>query len=145
MLNDCICRKCSVIATRERLAQEADRLERIVLADPQASVSKKRRAKEARKLELKVRASLEHGRLEEDMRGIKLEKVFSRASTKQAMIARVYLLQTIVYTTLTSRPASTRARAPSQSLAQLWPICDEELNTNCFSRDTGPHSIHDFW
>ncbi|KIJ20419.1 hypothetical protein PAXINDRAFT_160978 [Paxillus involutus ATCC 200175] len=88
MLNDCICRKCSVIATRERLAQEADRLERIVLADPQASVSKKRRAKEARKLELKVRASLEHGRLEEDMRGIKLEKVFSRASTKQAMIAR---------------------------------------------------------
>ncbi|KIK98299.1 hypothetical protein PAXRUDRAFT_31259 [Paxillus rubicundulus Ve08.2h10] len=87
-LNDCICRKCSVIATRERLAQEADRLERIVSADPQPSVSKKRRAKDARKLELRVRASLDHGRLEEDMKGVKLEKVFSRASTKQAMIAR---------------------------------------------------------
>lgn len=89
MLNDCICRKCSVIATHERLALEAERLERLVSSDPQATISKKRKAKEARKLEAKLRASLDHGRLEEDVKGVKLDKVFSRASTKQAMIARV--------------------------------------------------------
>lgn len=91
MLNDCICRKCSVIATRERLALEAERLERLVSSDAQATISKKRKAKEVRKLEIKLRASLDHGRLEEDVKGVKLDKVFSRASTKQAMIARVCL------------------------------------------------------
>ncbi|KAG6333345.1 hypothetical protein ID866_5736 [Astraeus odoratus] len=88
MLTDCICRKCSMTATHRRLQQEADRLEKAVNADPQASISKKRKAKETRKLQLKVKAALEHGRLEEDIRGLKLEKVFSNASTKQAMIAR---------------------------------------------------------
>ena len=89
MLNDCICRKCSVIATHRRLAQEAERLERLVSSDAHASISRKRKAKDARKLEMKLRASLEHGRLEEDVKGVKLDKVFSKASTKQAMIARV--------------------------------------------------------
>ncbi|KAF9226744.1 cysteine proteinase [Gyrodon lividus] len=86
MLTDCICRKCSVVATHEHLTQEVDRLEKLVNADPEASIYKKRRA-DARKLELRVRALLEHGRLEEDVRGVRMEKVFSRA-TKQAMIAR---------------------------------------------------------
>jgi len=88
MLNDCICRKCSVIATHERLVLEAERLERLVSSDPQATISKRRKAKDARKLEVKLRASLDHGRLEEDVKGVKLDKVLSRASTKQAMIAR---------------------------------------------------------
>jgi ubiquitin carboxyl-terminal hydrolase 1 len=90
MLNDCVCRKCSVIATHERLALDAERLEKLVSSDAQATISKKRKAKEARKLEAKLRASLDHGRLEEDVKGVKLDKVLSRASTKQAMIARVY-------------------------------------------------------
>lgn len=89
MLTDCICRKCSMIATHHRLQQEADRLERIVHADPQATISRKRKAKDTRKLEAKVKAALQHGRLEEDIKGLKLEKVFSKTSTKQAMIARV--------------------------------------------------------
>ena len=91
MLNDCICRKCSVIATHERLALEAERLEKLVSSDAQATISKKRKAKEARKLEVKLRTSLDHGRLEEDVKGVKLDKVLSRASTKQAMIARVFV------------------------------------------------------
>ena len=91
MLNDCVCRKCSVIATHERLTLEAERLEKVVSSDAQATNSKKRRAKDARKLEARLRASLDHGRLEEDVKGVKLDKVLSRASTKQAMIARVYL------------------------------------------------------
>lgn len=88
MLNDCICRKCSMKATHLKLRQEADRLAAAVNADPTASISKKKRVKEARKLELRVQSALDHGRLEEDVKGVKLEKVFSRASTKQAMIAR---------------------------------------------------------
>lgn len=51
-------------------------------------MSKKKRAKEARKLEVKVKQALEEGRIEEDIKGVKMEKVFSKASTKQAMIAR---------------------------------------------------------
>jgi len=78
-------------ATHQKLRQEADRLAAAANADPNASASKKKRAKEARKLEIRVQTALEHGRLEEDIKGIKLEKVFSRASTKQAMIARVSL------------------------------------------------------
>lgn len=97
MLNDCICRKCSVIATHERLVLEAERLERFVNADPQATISKKRKAKDARKLEVKLRASLDHGRLEEDVKGVKLDKVLSRASTKQAMIARVCLPSHLIH------------------------------------------------
>ncbi|EGO02282.1 hypothetical protein SERLA73DRAFT_49623 [Serpula lacrymans var. lacrymans S7.3] len=88
LLTDCICRKCSMVATHHRLVQEADRLADVVNADPDASSSKKRRAKDARKLELKVKAALDQGRIEDDIKGVKMEKVFSRASTKQAMIAR---------------------------------------------------------
>ncbi|KAG0709925.1 hypothetical protein DFH29DRAFT_792392 [Suillus ampliporus] len=88
MLNDCVCRKCSMKATHQKLRQEADRLAAAVNADPNASISKKKRVKDARKLEFRVQAALEHGRLEEDVKGVKLERVFSRASTKQAMIAR---------------------------------------------------------
>lgn len=88
LLTDCICRKCSMTATHRRLQREADHLEKVVNADPNATISRKRKAKDTRKLELRVKAALESGRLEEDIKGLKLEKVFSKASTKQAMIAR---------------------------------------------------------
>jgi hypothetical protein len=78
-------------ATHYKLRQEADRLAAAVNADPTASISKRKRVKDARKLELRVQSALDHGRLEEDVKGVKMEKVFSRASTKQAMIARVSL------------------------------------------------------
>ncbi|KAH7930635.1 cysteine proteinase [Leucogyrophana mollusca] len=88
LLTDCICRKCSMIATHQRLVQEADRLTTSANADPNASISRKKRAKEARKLEQKVKAAIDYGRIEEDTKGVKMEKVLSKASTKQAMIAR---------------------------------------------------------
>ncbi|KAF7969923.1 hypothetical protein HWV62_25524 [Athelia sp. TMB] len=88
LLTDCICRKCSLLATHRRLDAEATRLADAVDSDPSASVSKKKRAKEARKLEVKVKQALEEGRIEDDIKGIKMEKVFSKASTKQAMVAR---------------------------------------------------------
>jgi ubiquitin carboxyl-terminal hydrolase 1 len=89
MLTDCICRKCSMKATYYKLKQEADRLAAAVSADLNVSISKRKKAKDARKLEFRVQTALDHGRLEEDIKGVKLEKVFSKASTKQAMIARV--------------------------------------------------------
>lgn len=88
-MNDCICRKCSLLATHKRLAQEAERLAEALNADPAPSSSKKKRAKDAKKLETKVQMALAEGRIEDDIKGVKMEKVFSKASTKQAMIARV--------------------------------------------------------
>lgn len=79
------------MVTHQKLKYEADRLAAAVSADPDVSVSKRKRAKEARKLEIRLQTALDHGRLEEDIKGVKLEKVFSKASTKQAMIARVSL------------------------------------------------------
>lgn len=89
LLTDCICRKCSMRATHARLLAEAERLSEAVAADEHVSQSKKKRSREAKKLAAKVGNALEEGRIEEDIKGVKMEKVFSKASTKQAMIARV--------------------------------------------------------
>lgn len=86
LLTDCICRKCSMLATYDRVKEEAERL---TAMSGSSSQSKKKRARDARKLQAKVKAALDEGRIEEDIKGVKMEKVFSRASTKQAMIARV--------------------------------------------------------
>lgn len=53
------------------------------------SQSKKKRLREAKRMLEKVKTALDEGRIEEEIKGLKMEKVFSRASTKQAMIARV--------------------------------------------------------
>ncbi|KDQ15414.1 hypothetical protein BOTBODRAFT_31743 [Botryobasidium botryosum FD-172 SS1] len=86
-LTDCICRKCSLLATHHRLKAERDRLSASV-ARGSASSSKKKRAREARKYEERVHTALDQGRIEDDIRGVTIDKVVSRCSTKQAMIAR---------------------------------------------------------
>lgn len=78
-----------MLATYDKLFQEAERLTALVTVDPNASSSKRRRAREARKLEARVKAALDEGRIEDDIPGVKLEKVYSPESTKQAMVARV--------------------------------------------------------
>lgn len=88
VLDDCICRKCSMQATYYRLSEEADRLAKAVNADKDPSASKRKRAREAKKYASRVKAALDEGRIEEDIRGVTLERVFSKASTKQAMVAR---------------------------------------------------------
>ena len=77
------------MATHKRLAQEAAKLAESLASDPNPSTSKKKRAKEAKRLEMKVQSALDEGRIEDDIKGVKMDKVFSKASTKQAMIARV--------------------------------------------------------
>ncbi|KAI0737719.1 hypothetical protein C8Q80DRAFT_1339921 [Daedaleopsis nitida] len=88
LLNDCICRKCSMLATYRRLEQEADKYTDATQAANDPSSSKKRRARDSRKLLARVKSAIDEGRLEEDIKGVKLEKIFSTASTKQSMIAR---------------------------------------------------------
>jgi ubiquitin carboxyl-terminal hydrolase 1 len=78
-----------MLATHRRLLQEADKLSEALSTDSNASTSKKRRAKDARRLEMRVRTALDQGRIEDDVKGVKMEKIFSKASTKQAMVARV--------------------------------------------------------
>ncbi|KAF9236248.1 hypothetical protein BU15DRAFT_77220 [Melanogaster broomeanus] len=50
-----------------------------------------RKAEDARNLEQRMRSSLEHGRMAEDIKSVRLDKVISRASTKH-MIARPLLV-----------------------------------------------------
>lgn len=78
-----------MVATLARLQDEADKLTEATSSDADPSSSKKKRAREARKLVARVKASLDEGRIEEDIKGVKMEKVFSKASTKQSMVARV--------------------------------------------------------
>ena len=68
------------------------RVAALMTIDSNPTPSKKKRAREVRKLEARVRTAIEEGRIEEDIPGVKLEKVYSRESTKQVMIARVSML-----------------------------------------------------
>lgn len=60
-------------------------------SNPKPSASKKRRYKEVKRMEQSVRTALSEGRIEDEklLSGVRLERVVSPASTKQAMIARV--------------------------------------------------------
>lgn len=91
LLNDCICRKCSMLATYRRLEQEAEKHQEAASATTDPTSSKKKRARDSRKLLARVKAALDEGRIEEDIKSVKMEKVFSTASTKQSMVARVRL------------------------------------------------------
>ncbi|KAF5387875.1 hypothetical protein D9615_000834 [Tricholomella constricta] len=88
ILRDCICRKCSMLATHKRLLTDMRNLEEATRPGAKPSASKKKRLKEVRKMEARVKAALVEGRIEDDLPDIRMEKVFSKASTKQAMIAR---------------------------------------------------------
>ncbi|KAG6809578.1 hypothetical protein H0H92_015699 [Tricholoma furcatifolium] len=88
ILRDCICRKCSLIATHKRLLVDIRTLEEATRPEAKPSSSKKKRLKEVKKMEKRVLTALEEGRIEDDIPDVRIEKVFSKASTKQAMIAR---------------------------------------------------------
>ena len=96
VLNDCVCRKCSILGTLEKLKWEVQKFERLAAENVNAdgekakeSASRKRRIREAKKFEARVSAALEDGRIEEDIKGVTLERVVSPRSTKHTMIARV--------------------------------------------------------
>jgi ubiquitin carboxyl-terminal hydrolase 1 len=90
-LHDCICRKCSMNATYKRLKHEAATLTATLEApNAKPSSSKKRRLKEVKKMETRVREALLEGRIEEDLKDVRMDKAFGM-STKQSMVARASL------------------------------------------------------
>jgi ubiquitin carboxyl-terminal hydrolase 1 len=97
VLNDCVCRKCSMLATLGKLQREVEKVERLAAENMGAadeekakeSAGRNRRIREAKKFEARVSAALEDGRIEEDVKGVTLERVVSPRSTKHTMIARV--------------------------------------------------------
>ena len=106
VLTDCVCRKCSLLATQRRLHSEVETLMKEAGDAEGGAVSqhKKKRLKEAKKFEARVVSHLEDGRIEEDVKGLKMERSVSRASTKQVMIARVsivYLFCSLTFLTWT--------------------------------------------
>ena len=63
-----------------------------------------------------MKLALEDGRIEEDVKGVRMDKVFSKASTKQAMIARV------------STHRSIRAATATEYTSQPPPVLALHLN-----------------
>ena len=94
ILSDCICRKCSMLATHKRLLYDIKTLEEATRPEARPSQSKKRRLKEVYKMEKRVKTALAEGRIEDELPAVRMEKVFSKASSKQAMIARVSQIDT---------------------------------------------------
>lgn len=145
VLRDCICRKCSMLATHRRLQQEVASLEEATRPDAKPSRSKKQRLRDVRKMEARVKAALDEGRIEEDLKDIRMEKVFSTASTKQAMIARVRSYSFLNHLTLNYPSASSHFGLTYQSLSPLWPICIQKYHSPHFPRSARSHSIHNLW
>jgi len=81
-----------MLATHQKLLVEAERMTALMTIESNPSPSRRARVRDARRLEARVKAAIEEGRIEEDIPGVKLEKVYSRESTKQVMIARVGML-----------------------------------------------------
>lgn len=77
-----------MLATLSELKEEADRLAAISAAK-EGSRSKRNRAIQARALQQAVQEALDNNRIEQDIPDVKLKRVESSCSTKQAMIARV--------------------------------------------------------
>ncbi|KAF8621911.1 hypothetical protein AX15_007406 [Amanita polypyramis BW_CC] len=87
ILRDCVCRKCSLVETHRRLQLDLAMLEEATKSEGNPSNSRKRRLKELRRMEARVRSALQEGRIEEDLKDVRMERIISPA-TKQAMIAR---------------------------------------------------------
>jgi hypothetical protein len=130
-LTDCICRKCSMVATHQKLLTEAERAAALVTIESNPSSSKRKYARDVRKLEARVRAAIKEGRIEEDIPGVQLEKVYSRESTKQVMVARVSTLPPLMFWVLTSQ---TRPHLSSHY-----------ISTAPFTSDTTPPRTHVEW
>jgi len=81
-----------MVVTHQKLLAEAERMTALMTIEPNPSASRRTRVRDARELQARVKAAIEEGRIEEDIPGVKLEKVYSKESTKQVMIARVSIL-----------------------------------------------------
>ncbi|CAE6477787.1 unnamed protein product [Rhizoctonia solani] len=97
VLEDCLCSMCTMKATHNRLLEEIDRQQTNAAGAANAAMpgekskvttSRKKRERETRKLEELVRKAITDRKVEDEIKGLKMEKVYSKHSTKQVMIAR---------------------------------------------------------
>lgn len=160
ILKDCICRNCSIKETHKRLLHELQTL-RDALESPaptatampgssptknKPSPSKKKRFKEVKRMEQRIKQVITDGRIEEDalLEGIRLEKVFSPASTKQAMIARVrYMFNLTEQSLIRTIPASSRSRITPQQICSLWAVRGKKYHPSLIPRNTRSNTLHD--
>jgi hypothetical protein len=111
-----------MVATLGKLTEESKRLA-AAAALPDASSNKKKRAKEIAKLQRRVQQALDEQRIEDDVKDVKLERVFSPCSTKQVMIARVcfvvrFSLDLALISVVCEAPA--RASDPPKPVVIFW-------------------------
>lgn len=118
-------------ATYRRLQYEIKTLSETITADTKPSSSKKRRLRDVKKMEARVKAALDEGRIEEDLKDVRMEKVVSGMSTKQAMIARVgvrfitklvnvlskYIFSPRLFSLFTSTAQSIRHTTPARTIS----------------------------
>lgn len=140
VLRDCVCRKCSLVETHRHLRLDIAILEEATKPEMHPSHSKKKRLREFRRTEARVRSALQEGRIEDDIKDVRMERVVSPA-TKQAMIARVRPLPHVVTYVLDTYLAPTRPRPPHQSF-HLRPLCHKEHHPSHLPRSPGHHTIH---
>ena len=142
VLADCICRKCSVIATVKRLQQEIIKLEEETGSDKKPSNSKKERLKRVRKMEARVRRAVAEERIEDDIKDVRMEKIVSPASTKQAMIARVRDINLLLSRAYCCRLASASPCAPHQPIRPLWALRFQKQCSSYIPRSPRPNALH---
>ena len=120
-----MCRHCSYVATLDRLREEISRLSE----DPKPTNSRKKHLRELKRHANRVEIALKERREEEDIKDLKLTRVFSRASTKQAMVARVRMHSLPFVTRIDTRflLATVRTCPPPQSLDVIRRLRTEEL------------------
>ena len=78
-----------MLATLNKLVAETEQTKALMMTELKPSASLRNRANKADELRARVKDAIEEGRIEEEIPGLKLEKVYSSESTKQVMIARV--------------------------------------------------------
>jgi hypothetical protein len=97
-------------------------------------------------MEARVKAAITQGRIEDDLKDIRLEKVTSPASTKQSMIARVRLPTSqenrIMSLTPQKYKAPTHTRTTHQPLRPLWSIRLQKHHKANIPRSPRPNTIH---
>jgi ubiquitin carboxyl-terminal hydrolase 1 len=143
ILTDCICRRCSMLMTFRRL--EADLLKVSTPIDGPETPSRKKRIKEAKKHLARVKAALDEGRIEEDIKGVTLDKVISKSSTKQTMLARVL---NFVWSVRFCVDVLLDTPSPSVAHEQIriyGSLCLQEFVQCRLSRNFGPNAVYDLW
>lgn len=141
-----------MIATHKRLLAEIERQKAMADANavmpgdekPKATNSRRKRERETRRHEELVRKALEDRKVEDEIKGLKMEKVYSKRSTKQVMIARASVLYYCSETRLTLSTAPTCSGTSSTAIIVFWSSSQEPVSSR-LSRIPRHRPFHNLW